>query len=176
MKRILTAVTAIAALGLIVVAAIAAAGGGTSSARMMSSTAGTGYGAAAAAPVVKAAAAPAISVRRTSHGKTLVDGQGRTLYLFEADRANMSNCTTSCLSVWPALTSSKATPRASRGAVAGKIGTIRSHAGRQVTYAGHPLYRYVGDHKAGDAKGQGLNQFGAKWYVLAPSGRKIDDD
>jgi predicted lipoprotein with Yx(FWY)xxD motif len=176
MKRILTAVTAIAALGLIVVAAIGAAGSGTSSARTMSSSGSTGYGAAAATRVVKAAAAPMISVRRTSHGKTLVDGHGRSLYLFEADRANMSNCTTSCLTVWPALTSSKATPRAGGGAVAGKIGTIRSQAGRQITYAGHPLYRYVGDHKPGDTNGQGLNQFGAKWYVLAPSGRKIDDD
>src|SRR4051794_22243025 len=88
MKGILTAVTAIAALGLIVVAAIAAVGDGTSSARTMS-----------AAPVVKAAAAPVVSVRRTSHGKTLVDGRGRTLYLFEADRANISNCTKSCLTV-----------------------------------------------------------------------------
>jgi predicted lipoprotein with Yx(FWY)xxD motif len=176
MKRMLSAVTAIAALGLLAVAAIAAAGGATSSARTMSSSGSTGYKAAAPAPVVNASAAPVIGVRRTSHGKTLVDGHGRTLYLFEADRPNMSNCTTSCLAVWPALTSSKATPRARGGAVAGKIGTIRSHAGRQVTYAGHPLYRYVGDHKPGDTKGQGLDQFGAKWYVLAPSGRKIDDD
>jgi predicted lipoprotein with Yx(FWY)xxD motif len=45
-----------------------------------------------------------------------------------------------------------------------------------VTYAGHPLYYYVGDRKAGDVRGQGLNQFGGKWYALRPSGRVIDDD
>jgi predicted lipoprotein with Yx(FWY)xxD motif len=45
-----------------------------------------------------------------------------------------------------------------------------------VTYAGHPLYLYAGDTKPGDVKGQGLHQFGAKWYVLGPSGRKVDDD
>src|SRR4051794_17536624 len=153
MKRILTAVTAVGALGLIVVAAIAAAGGGTSSARPMSSSGGTAYGAAASAPPATASAAPVISVRRSSHGKTLVDGHGRTLYLFEADKANMSNCTTSCVTVWPPLMS-KAKPRAIQGAVAGKIGTIRSReGGRQVTYGGHPLYRYVGDHKPGDTNG-----------------------
>jgi hypothetical protein len=50
--------------------------------------------------------------------------------------------------------------------------------GRQteVTYAGHPLYTYAGDAKPGQARGQGLDQFGAEWYVLAPSGHKIDGD
>ena len=45
-----------------------------------------------------------------------------------------------------------------------------------MTYAGHPLYYYAADGKPGDTAGQGLNQFGAKWYVLAPSGNKIDED
>jgi predicted lipoprotein with Yx(FWY)xxD motif len=176
MKRIVTPVTAIATLALIAVAAIAAATGGTSSARTMSPSSGTGYGAAASGPIANASVAPAINVRRTSHGRTLVDAHGRALYLFEADKANMSNCSGSCASVWPPLTA-KATPRARGGAVAAKIGTIRLRGGgRQVTYAGHPLYRYVLDHKPGDTNGQGLNQFGAKWYLLAPSGRKIDDD
>ena len=46
----------------------------------------------------------------------------------------------------------------------------------EITYAGHPLYTYAGDTKPGDVKGQGLDQFGAEWYVLAPSGHKIDSD
>ena len=58
-----------------------------------------------------------------------------------------------------------------------RLGTTRRSDGRtEITYAGHPLYTYAGDTRAGDVKGQGLDQFGAKWYVLAPSGRKIDDD
>jgi predicted lipoprotein with Yx(FWY)xxD motif len=48
--------------------------------------------------------------------------------------------------------------------------------GTQVTYQGHPLYYYAGDSQPGDTTGQGLNQFGAKWYVLASSGDKIDTD
>jgi len=58
-----------------------------------------------------------------------------------------------------------------------KIGTIRRADGkRQVTYAKHPLYYFAGDRRPGDTNGQGLNQFGAKWYVVSPSGRKIDND
>jgi predicted lipoprotein with Yx(FWY)xxD motif len=44
-----------------------------------------------------------------------------------------------------------------------------------VTYNGHPLYYYAGDQKPGDIKGQGLNQFGAAWYVLGANGNKIDN-
>jgi predicted lipoprotein with Yx(FWY)xxD motif len=121
-------------------------------------------------------AGSSIGVRKTSHGRILVDTAGRTLYLFEADKANMSNCSSSCLSVWPALTA-HVKPHARSGASASKIGTISvAHGKRQVTYAGHPLYYYVGDRKPGQTNGQGLNQFGAKWYVLSPGGRKIDDD
>jgi len=64
-----------------------------------------------------------------------------------------------------------------RGAHAALLGTTkRKDAKVEVTYAGHPLYLYAGDAKRGDTKGEGLNQFGAKWYVLSPSGKKIDHD
>jgi predicted lipoprotein with Yx(FWY)xxD motif len=43
-----------------------------------------------------------------------------------------------------------------------------------VTYDGHPLYRYVKDGDAGDAYGEGIKSFGAEWYALAPSGKKVD--
>ena len=48
--------------------------------------------------------------------------------------------------------------------------------GTQVTYHGHPLYYYAGDSQPGDTTGEGLNQFGAKWYVLASTGDKVDND
>ncbi len=123
----------------------------------------------------QSAADSAIRVRTTSLGKVLVDAKGRTLYLFEADKPNKSNCSGACLSIWPPLTST-AKPSATGGALAAKIGTISASGGKRlVTYNGHPLYYYVGDQKPGDTKGQGLNQFGAGWYVLAPSGNKIDN-
>jgi hypothetical protein len=43
-----------------------------------------------------------------------------------------------------------------------------------VTYNGHPLYDYAGDQVAGDTNGQGLDQFGAEWYVVSPAGNKIE--
>jgi predicted lipoprotein with Yx(FWY)xxD motif len=109
-------------------------------------------------------------------GKALVDGQGRTLYLFEADKGTASACSGACASIWPPVTTAaKAT--AGSGLSAAKLGTTkRSDGTLQVTYNGHPLYRYAADRKAGDVNGQGLDQFGAKWYVLNASGAKIDDD
>src|SRR3954453_2388012 len=153
------------------IALIAAGCGGTSHAAA-SGGSGNAYG--AATPAAKKAAT--VSTRSTSLGKVLVDGRGRTLSLFEKDKGTTSSCAGACASGWPPLsTTGKA---AARGAApAGNLGsTKRSNGTTQLTYAGHPLYTYAGDGKPGDVKGQGLNQFGAKWYVLAPSGHKIDND
>jgi hypothetical protein len=65
-------------------------------------------------------------------------------------------------------------PTAGRGVRAALLGTTKRSGGkRQVTYNGHPLYRFQGDHKAGDVNGQGINAFGARWYVVSPSGKAI---
>jgi predicted lipoprotein with Yx(FWY)xxD motif len=120
-----------------------------------------------------AAAGSALTLRSTSLGKTLVDANGRTLYLFEGDRANVSTLSGAGVAVWPRFTSS-GTVKAENGALATKLGTVTSPSGvRQVTYSGHPLYYYVGDSKPGSTRGQHLNQFGALWYVLGPSGTAI---
>jgi predicted lipoprotein with Yx(FWY)xxD motif len=117
-----------------------------------------------------------VGVRHTKLGDVLVDGRGRTLYEFEKDKGPMSTCYGACASVWPPL-SAAGRPVAGHGVSAAQLRTGQRHDGRLgVTYAGHPLYLYAGDTQPGDLKGQGLDQFGAKWYVLAPSGRKVDDD
>jgi predicted lipoprotein with Yx(FWY)xxD motif len=121
----------------------------------------------------RVAAGSAVSVMQTPLGKTLVDANGRTLYLFQADRPGVSTLSQAGLAVWPAFTGT-GTPQAKGGANATQISTIAGPAGNsQVTYNGHPLYYYVGDQKAGDTRGQGLNQFGALWYVLSPSGNAV---
>jgi predicted lipoprotein with Yx(FWY)xxD motif len=171
MKR-LVPVALVVAIGLFVLATSGGAHKTRNTARTAVPAAG-GYG--GGATVVPTAGKAAIQVRRTALGRILVDAQGRTLYLFEADKANVSNCSAACLSIWPAATSS-AMPQARGGALATRIATIAAPGGkRQVTYSGHPLYRYVGDRKPGDTTGQGLNQFGAAWYVLTPAGAKIDN-
>lgn len=109
-------------------------------------------------------------------GRVLVDGQGRTLYLFEKDKGGKSSCYGQCATFWPpVLTSGK--PLAGPGAKASLLGmTRRSNGSEQVTYAGHPLYRFLEDKKPGQTKGEGSKAFGAEWYVLSPAGKKIDKD
>jgi predicted lipoprotein with Yx(FWY)xxD motif len=113
-------------------------------------------------------------LRSTSLGKVLVDGQGHTLYLWEGDKGKASKCYTACASAWPPLTVS-GKPKAGKGLTASKLGTIRRSDGKtQVTYAGHPLYRFIGDSgKVGSTKGQKLHAFGADWYVVGPAGKSI---
>jgi predicted lipoprotein with Yx(FWY)xxD motif len=130
-------------------------------------------GASTAKPQPAVAAASAISVKQTSLGPTLVDANGRALYLFQADRPNVSTLSAAGQAVWPPFTATT-TPRALGGAVAARIGTITHPGGTtQVTYNGHPLYYYVGDRSPGQTRGQGLNQFGALWYVLGPAGNAV---
>jgi len=143
-----------------------------------SSYGGGGYGAAPAAPASPSAAgmAATVDLHASSLGQILVDAQGRSLYLFEADKGGKSACNGPCAATWPPLLST-GTPQASMGATTSLIGTTaRADGGTQVTYAGHPLYYFVGDKAAGDVTGQDIDQFGAKWYVIGKDGKKIDND
>jgi predicted lipoprotein with Yx(FWY)xxD motif len=128
-----------------------------------------------AAKTARPAVAPAssISVEQTSLGKTLADANGRVLYLFQGDRRDQSTLSAAGQAVWPPLTSATK-PAAGSGVTASQITLIRgAGASSQVAYDGHPLYYYVGDQGPGQTKGQGLNQFGALWYVLSPGGTAI---
>ena len=101
-------------------------------------------------------------------GSILVAGpKRRTVYLFAADKGPASTCSSACAEVWPPVTTT-GNPKAAGGAVSADLGTItRSDGTKQVTYKGHPLYYYVGDPNSGDTSGQGINSFGAPWYVLS---------
>ena len=140
-----------------------------------STTGGYGGTRSTTTPSGNGTAAAAVTTAKTGLGQILVDGRGRTLYLFEADPPEKSTCDNACASVWPPLTTTGA-PMAGGGALAGQLDTLlRGDGATQITYHGHPLYRYAGDTQPGATNGQGLNQFGAGWYVLAPSGNKIDN-
>jgi len=117
-----------------------------------------------------------VAIKSSGLGRILVDAKGRTLYLFEKDKGTTSSCYGACASGWPPYTTTGA-PQAGSGAAASLLGTTtRTDGTTQVTYKGHPLYYFVGDTKPGEVIGEGVNAFGAKWYVLAPSGNKIDKD
>jgi predicted lipoprotein with Yx(FWY)xxD motif len=121
-----------------------------------------------------AAAGTAINLGSTKLGQVLVDSKGQTLYLFLADKGTASSCnSSSCVQYWPPVLTNGA-PLAGGGVTASLLGTTtRADGSIQVTYAGHPLYTFVTDRMAGDVTGQGVNAFGAPWYVVSPSGAQI---
>jgi predicted lipoprotein with Yx(FWY)xxD motif len=106
-----------------------------------------------------------------THGAHLVDGEGRALYLFTSDTPNKSTCTGTCAETWPpALTD--ATPLPGVGVDAALLGiALRDDGTAQVTYNGHPLYRFSADVAAGEARGQGTR---GVWYVVSPTGDKVE--
>jgi predicted lipoprotein with Yx(FWY)xxD motif len=166
--------------------ALAASGCTTSSTSVSNkATAPPASSSASAQASSPAASAPASSATAVSIGMksisgiedmALVDGKGRTLYLWEADKNGTSTCTGACAAAWPPVTVS-GTAQAGSGITQSLLGTVKRDDGtEQVTYNGHPLYYFVGDTGPGMAKGQGSKAFGADWYVLNAKGSKIDDD
>jgi predicted lipoprotein with Yx(FWY)xxD motif len=114
-----------------------------------------------------------VAVASSGLGRILVDGRGRTLYLFEKDKRGKSACAGQCAAFWPPLIAS-GKPHAGTGAKASLLGTTKRKDGRrQVTYNHHPLYTFVKDTKKGQTKGEGVDAFGAAWYLVSPAGAKI---
>ena len=107
-------------------------------------------------------------------GRILVDGHGRTLYLFEKDKHGKSACAGKCATYWPPLIAT-GKPIATAGAKASLLGTIRRADGRlQVTYNHHPLYTFVQDTRKGQANGENVDAFGAEWYAVSSAGAKVE--
>ena len=108
-------------------------------------------------------------------GTVLVDGRGRTLYMFVPDKQRHVTCVRTCAAIWPPVKlPAGGKPVAAGRAKASLLGSDKNPAGgRVVTYAGWPLYTYVSDTRARVATGQALNLNGGLWYVLAPSGKIV---
>jgi predicted lipoprotein with Yx(FWY)xxD motif len=157
-RTLSTTLTAAAAAGIVAVAVAGCGGGGDS-------------GSAAKGPPRTASGQTAtVGLASTGLGKVLVNDQGRTLYLFRADHGTTSACTGGCATEWPPLRAA-GKPKVGTGLQASAVTTIKRSDGKpQVSYHGHPLYTYVGDQKAGDTTGQGINAFGAAWYAVTASG------
>jgi predicted lipoprotein with Yx(FWY)xxD motif len=170
----MTRLFSLAALAVTGALALAACGGsGTSSSSGSGST--PGYGSAKPSTPNTSGATSAVSTKTSSLGTFLVDANGRTLYLWDADKGSMSTCTGACAQAWPPLTAT-ATPKASGAAKASLLGTTkRSDGSREVTYAGHPLYTFAGDTQPGQTTGQGSDGFGAPWWVVTPAGKALQN-
>lgn len=168
------------AVPIVLALAIAGCGSSKSSSSAASAPASTpassggAYGQSTGSSASGSTAAALITTKHASKlGTILASGSKRlTVYLFEADKSGSSSCMGACASVWPPVTGS---PKAIGGAMSADLGTVtRSDGTKQVTYKGHPLYLYVKDKDDGDAYGEGIKSFGAAWYALAPSGKKVD--
>jgi predicted lipoprotein with Yx(FWY)xxD motif len=157
------------AVGVAMLAAACSSGSGSSSTAAASSSP-----AGASAPSSAAASGSGTTVITTasSSGNTfLTSGSGRAIYLWAKDTGDASACTGACASAWPPVTG---TATAAGSAKASDLGTItRSDGTKQVTYDGHPLYYFVGDSGPGTATGQGSDNFGAKWWLVSPTGSDV---
>jgi predicted lipoprotein with Yx(FWY)xxD motif len=108
-----------------------------------------------------------INVAETDLGEILVGADGLTLYLFAADEGGQSSCTGACADNWPPVTID-GSPTAGDDVDSSKLGTASREDGTtQVTYNGHPLYRFSGDEQPGDTNGQEVDD---AWYAVTPDG------
>lgn len=163
------AALAMSALGL------AACGSASSSSSSASAPAATAATTSASSTSASTASASAITIGTAqAHGQTYLTGaSGRAIYLWVADAGDKSSCAGACAQAWPPVTTT-GKPVAGSGVNASDLGTtMRSDGSEEVTYKGHPLYYFIADKSAGQTKGQGSNSFGAKWWLVAPSGSAI---
>jgi len=141
----------VAAVGAVSVAALVLFG------IALASTGGGGESASAASEVtLKTATIGGVAV--------LTSEKGFTLYWFVPDSPAASRCTGSCAAYWPPVIG---TPKAGPGVTTSKLGTIKRPGGStQATYAGHPLYSYIGDDAPGQARGNKIDLNGGYWYEV----------
>jgi predicted lipoprotein with Yx(FWY)xxD motif len=146
---------------------------------MAAACSGSGYSATGAPPTSAGAAtanltATTVATANSPLGPILVDSQGRSLYLFEADSNAISSCTSAaCVAEWPPVIAS-GTAQVGPGLAANLVGTTaRPDGHQQVTYSGHPLYYFAGDSQAGTTSGQGLDDNGGLWYAVHTNGTAV---
>lgn len=126
----------------------------------------------AAEDATAAADGTAVALAETELGEVLVDDDGMTLYLFEADEPGTSNCEGECAENWPPLVTGDE-PVAGDGVDEALLDTLERDDGEeQITYDGWPLYGFVGDQEPGDVTGQGVEDV---WWVLDADGAAIRD-
>jgi predicted lipoprotein with Yx(FWY)xxD motif len=167
-RKIAVFIAAVAPLAI----ALTAAGCGGSGSGSSYSSGPYGSSVAASAPL----ASPPPRSRREIAAGSRRRQQGRKLYLFGKDRSRRSACYGRCTNYWPPLLT-HGKPVALAGVKQVLLGTIRrANGSRQVTYAGHPLYRFIQDRNPGQTRGEGSQLFGAGWDVLSPAGKKIESD
>jgi predicted lipoprotein with Yx(FWY)xxD motif len=125
------------------------------------------------APAAASAPASSVTAAGSSYGRILFDGRGFVLYAFTHDPRGRSTCSGDCAKAWPPYVV-RGRPSAGPGVNAKLLGTTtRRDGSKQVTYAGRPLYYYVGDRKPKQILCQNVREFGGLWLVVRPSGAPV---
>jgi predicted lipoprotein with Yx(FWY)xxD motif len=151
----------------VAIVAACSSGGGASSAPSAAAPSASASEAPASASA-SAAAGAEIKLADSSLGQIIVDGEGKTLYMFTPDEAGTPTCYDDCATAWPPLTGEVT---AGTGLDASKLTLVdRTDGSKQVKYGTWPLYYFANDAAAGDTNGQGLND---KWYVVGADGEPI---
>jgi predicted lipoprotein with Yx(FWY)xxD motif len=113
-----------------------------------------------------------VKVVSSQYGPVLADRRGQAFYLFASEKTARSRCYGACEQRWPAVLA-RGRPRAGPGAKSRLLGTTRRTDGRlQLTYAGHPMYYYLGD-APGRILCQGVDEFGGLWLVVRSNGKPV---
>jgi predicted lipoprotein with Yx(FWY)xxD motif len=102
-------------------------------------------------------------------GSVVTDNQGMTLYRYDKDEPSPSKwtCSGACTKTWvPVIVQSSVQ---TSGVEKSLLGTVHRNGLTQLTLAGWPLYRYIGDTAAQQANGQGKDK---EWYAVTPTGQK----
>lgn len=124
-------------------------------------------------PALAATAKETVAVHTSAYGRILFDGRGFVLYAFTSDPRGRSVCRGECAARWPPLLVRRAAT-AGAGAKASLLATTkRADGALQATYAGRPLYYYVGDTKPGLILCQNAPEFGGLWLVLGADGKLV---
>ena len=161
------------AVGVALLVAACASGGSSSSSAAPAGSSPAAAGASSAAASGGGSGSTVITTATSSGDTFLTDGSGRAVYLWAKDTGSTSTCTGACAGAWPPVMAT-GTVTAAGSAMSSELGTTtRSDGTKQVTYDGHPLYYYAGDSGAGMASGQGSDNFGAKWWLVTPSGSDV---
>ena len=145
----------------------------TASPAATSASPAAGMSASAAPSTVSPGKAASVDLKTASSsaGNIVVDAAGMSVYYFTKDvkDSGTSACTAACLTAWPPVLTTAATPAAE--GVTGTLGTITTPAGaKQLTLNGLPLYYFAKDTKPGDILGQGVS---GVWYLASPAGEMI---
>ncbi|HTT94867.1 MAG TPA: hypothetical protein VMF55_09350 [Solirubrobacterales bacterium] len=149
---------------------IAGCGGGSSSSTPSPEASGAENASATTGGAGGSGGATISSAEIEGLGPVLVDSEGMTVYLFTPDKGTESSCYGGCEAAWPPVVAT-GKPSAGAGAMSSALGTTRRKDGSmQVTYEGHPLYTFTGDHAAGEANGQ---ESEGTWFVLDESGAAV---